>query len=693
MIRIRVPLLLFALVSSAAAASDFSNAMTKQGFALFTHAAGMPPQATVDGATCDTFALPPEGPSFTLDVAVDGTVTLPANSLPMPPGDAMGWRVSLQFTAEGMEKPKRTGYEFVAKETLATAHSFRPPGQASTTAQVHTRAAMPVRQTRSFGLGVLPAAAHFHTDYALLNDWRADNTSGARFTVSLSIDNAAPQILHEDTIIMGTQVQSVPPWRTINLDLSRYAGQSVTLLLDTYDAVGAPIPNMAFPLWGDPILYTTTPPTTPAGPSVLLVSLDTVRADRLGCYGYPRGTTPMLDALAREAFLFENALTPAPMTTPAHASVFLGVSPYRHRAGVFSEGFRLSDHWPPLAQLLGARGYRCAAFTEGIAVAGSIGFSRGFQAYSDGASPHSHDRELIRMTFADATAWLQQFGHLPSLLFAHTYHAHDPYTAPDVLLDRFTDPAYMGRLMSNPKDAKTLEEKRSASDCYDAGLAHTDAKFGEFIQGLKDSGQLDHRWLIVFSDHGEEFWEHGSAGHARALYRESVHVPLLIRPPGGLPGGQRVADPVLITDLFATILTLTRTPLPSDRDSRDLLALARGNIRARDSLHGFYRGYEFPKFAQEETKEWETFSLRTPAFTYVTTAPKPGDPPIEELFAPNDLKEKDNLAPSRADLLDAARQFLKDHRNAEDQQRRDNATPTPALKPNELDALQGLGYF
>lgn len=681
------------LCAGTASATDWAATLQRQGFVLLTHDNAEPPQAVVQGATRDVFALPPDGLTFSRPTTGESTVVLPGGSLPPAPAPALGWRVSMQFAAEDPDRPKRMGFGYIPNDAVGTAHTFAPPGKPSPTANLHTRAVMPVASVRSFDLGVLPPGAKFHTGYALLDDWRMEATHGAVFRVRATVDAAPPVVLHEVTLDMAGQLATDPPWRRMDLDLGALAGKTVILHLETEDAPGVPTPNLAVPLWGDPVVYTNL--RRDAAPhGILLISLDTVRADRLGCYGYPRGTSPHLDALAAESYLFENALTPAPMTTPAHASALTGVSPYLHRAGVFAEGFRLSPHWAPVSTLLTEAGYRTAAFTEGIALGGSIGFSRGFQQYSDGASPLSHDRDLIRMTFRDARSWLDQFGHLPSLLFVHTYHAHDPYTAPDAILNRFTDPAYTGRAMVHAKDAKTPEERQNASDCYDAGLAYTDEQFGAFVQGLRDAGLLENRWLIVFSDHGEEFWEHGGVAHARALYRESVHVPLIVRPPGGLATGQRVSTPVLITDIFATAMAIAGVPMPTDRDSVDLVALARAAQGGREALGGFFRGYEFPKFGQTESKEWETFSLRTPAFTYITTAPKVGQPPTEELFAPEDIKERDNLAPQRPDLLEAARKALEALRARDDAQR-----PAPGAKPNrglnetEVDALQGLGYF
>lgn len=680
---------LLALFAAVVPATEISARLAQRGFVRLTDTGGAPPpQATVGGTTRDTFRLPMDGPSLVLDASPDGTVTLPQEAIPAPPSASLGWRVQTQFEVDGPQERKRTGYDLISPGEHIFPKQLQPPGKHSSRVRVTLREAVSARQEHRIKLTSLPPGARLSVACALLDDWRVEGDCGAWFSIYAVCDGNPPLLLHREEITVRGQTNARTPWREIDLSLDQFAGKDLTLLLETQDAPTTCVPNLAPPLWGDPVIYLPAPPAAPPGASVVLVSLDTVRADRLGCYGYPRPTSPRLDALAAESYLFENCLTPAPMTTPAHASALIGVSPYLHRAGVFAEGFRLTPQWPSLAELLSARGYRTAAFTEGVALAGSIGFSRGFHSYSDGPSPESHKRDIIGTTFASAAGWLGRFGHLPSLLFVHTYHAHDPYTAPAEVLAKFTDPAYTGKPCPDPKLAKTPEEKRNASDHYDAGIAHTDSEFGKFLDTLAAQGQLDDRWLIVFSDHGEEFWEHGGTGHARALYRESVHVPLIVRPPGGLAGGQCVAAPVLLTDIFATVLARTATPLPAGRDSLDVLSVGEG----RPLRMGFYRGYEFPKDQQTQTKEWETFSLRTPAYTFITTANPPNAAPTEEIFAVEDTAEAKDLTKERSADLGAARTALQESRAQEDQARPAKPDAAP-LSTNELEALQGLGYF
>jgi len=689
---VSVWLLLSFIGVEAVLAETLAARLTRQGFVLLGHPQGSAaPRATVGDTRRDVLQAPVAGPSFTLPVSADGTVQLPAGSLPAPPDGALGWRLAVRYTSGLHENAKRTRYTFVPASAHGAAQTLQPMGRRAASALVQSRLALPVQQRHTHAVGVLPPAARLHVAHALLNDWRVEGGAGARFVVSLAVDGGAPVILHDETSTAREQDERARSWREIDLDLADYAGQDATIFFETHNAPGAPTPNLAFPVWGDPVLYTAAPPMETPRPGIVLVSLDTLRADRLGCYGYARPTTPNLDALAAESYLFENALTRAPMTTPAHASAFTGVSPYVHRAGVFSEGFRLKQQWPMVAQLLTAQGYRTGAFTEGIALASSLGFSRGFQSYSDGPSPDRHKRDIIATTFSDAASWMERYHRVASLLFVHTYHAHDPYTAPADVVAKFVDPAYTGRPIVSPEQAVTPEERRNASDHYDAGIAHTDAAFGRFLDELRARGQYDNRWIIVFSDHGEEFWEHGGVAHARSLNRESVHVPLLIRPPGGVPSGKRISDTVLLTDLFATLLTIAGVAAPSAVDSQDLLAVAGGALAPREELHGFYRGYEFPKADGTPQREWETFSVRTRAYSYIRTSEPPTAPPREEIYEALDVAERNDLAATASALIEAARAALQRYQQAHTQV--GAAAGAPGLAPEEVDALQGLGYF
>lgn len=682
------------------AETTIADTLAQQGFVpLATRIHAVPPQVSLGGATRDVFLRPADGPTFTLPVSADGMVTLPPNALPKPRPGALGWRVSSQFIADDPDAKKRVAYDAILTAELAAARLLAPPGQNTDSAKVQSREALPANYDFTFNVGVLPPGARLSLNFAVLDDWRLPADAGAVFSVAALVPGEAPAQLYQNDADVGSQ-NAGPPWNAADLDLGPFAGKDVTLLFRTRDLPGAPTPNLAFPVWGDVTLYTTARPAQPAGPGILLISLDTLRADRLGCYGYPRPTSPNIDAFAAESALFELALSPAPMTTPAHASMFLGLSPYVHRAGIYTEGFRLQRHWPMLAELLATHGYRTHAQTEGVAVAGHWGFSPGFQTYSDGPSPLGHVRMIVPETFAAAADWLDRNGHLPYFFFLHTYQLHDPYDSPAEFIKQFVDPAYTGKPMNIPGNAVTPEERADASNRYDAGIAYTDATLGELFARLRAQGRFDDSWIIITSDHGEELWEHGNWGHARTLYNESIHVPLIVRPPGGLSAPRRIATPVLTTELFATILSAANAPLPPDRDSINLLPLITSDVNdyPRTEVDGFYRGYEEPKRPGDPPNEWEVNGLRTQEHTYIATTPAPPfgpeARPLEGLFSnAKDPAQRENLAPGNVESTAKAREALRALREKESAMKK--AEPPAGGPAHEIDreALKGLGYF
>jgi arylsulfatase len=298
-------------------------------------------------------------------------------------------------------------------------------------------------------------------------------------------------------------------------------------------------------------------------PSVILVSLDTLRADHLSAYGYPRETSPALDRLAAEGILFENAVAPAPNTPPSHMSIFTSLYPTVH--GFTGEGDRLAGWRLTLAEYLREAGYRTAATTDGGYMRGWFGFGQGFERYEDSLKGIAASRDLV-------LEWLD--GPLagdPTFLFIHCYDVHSPYDAPPPYGTMFTDPDYDGgfypgsrqleairrRLAEDPTATHGLTEADVAHmiDRYDGGIRYVDAIIGELVAALEVRGLLETTWLVVTSDHGEEFTEHGSVLH-ETLYRTVTHVPLIVRPPGGREAPLRVPHVVELTDLMPTILEI-----------------------------------------------------------------------------------------------------------------------------------------
>jgi arylsulfatase A-like enzyme len=310
-------------------------------------------------------------------------------------------------------------------------------------------------------------------------------------------------------------------------------------------------------------------------PSVIIVSIDTLRADRMGVLGATPSRTPLLDDLAGEGTLFTQAQAAAPWTLPSHASLFTSLLPFDHH--VRWSWMRIAPDHALLAEHFRAAGYRTAAFTGGGYVAGHFGFDQGFQIYED----HDEIEEGGPETIADnALRWVRQTGGQPYFLFVHTYEPHSPFLHPDPGSPA-TDP---GRLAAgvtfqevdaihSGEMVLTEDERRHVINLYNGDVAHADRVVGGFLQTLRAEGRLDDTILVVLSDHGEDLWDHSdvrSPGHGHNLYQELMHVPLMVRAPGRVPGGHRLQTPVSLLDVAPTLLALAGLPPDPHHRGRSL---------------------------------------------------------------------------------------------------------------------------
>jgi arylsulfatase A-like enzyme len=273
--------------------------------------------------------------------------------------------------------------------------------------------------------------------------------------------------------------------------------------------------------------------------NVVIVTLDTTRADYLAAYGSSRAGTPALDRLAREGIVFERAITVAPLTLTAHTSLMTGLLPPRH--GVRDNASPpLSPEHGTLAQLLHARGMRTGAFVGAAVLAADRGLSSGFDTYTDGLSPGRCPTREVRRSGAhvvdDALDWLEQQTTAPFFAWIHLYDAHAPY--------RLEEPY------------RTLY----AEDPYAGEIAFADAQIERVIETLERRKVLDTTAIVVAADHGESLGEHGEVGHGLHLYETVLQVPLVIRVPGLAP--RRVSPVVSLVDVMPTILDLVHANAP-----------------------------------------------------------------------------------------------------------------------------------
>jgi arylsulfatase A-like enzyme len=317
-------------------------------------------------------------------------------------------------------------------------------------------------------------------------------------------------------------------------------------------------------------------------PAVVLISLDTLRADRLGVLGYPRALTPDLDRLAREGAVFAQATAAAPWTKPSHASIFLSRLPFDH--GARWNRTRIPSDRVMLAERFRNAGYRTAAFTGGASVHGEAGFDQGFEIYEN----HNEIEEGgAENHLSHATRWACGVGGTPFFLFVHTYEAHSPFVHAD-----FADPSTAGRLPSEfsiheldeirgGRLVLTAQEQRYVSDLYDGDVAHTDALVGRLLAGLERCGVLAGAVVVVLSDHGEDLWDHvatRSPDHGHSLYEELLHVPLIYWAPGSIPPGQLIRTPVSLLSVAPTLLSLAGLPADPSHRGQDLApSLRRGS--------------------------------------------------------------------------------------------------------------------
>jgi arylsulfatase A-like enzyme/predicted Zn-dependent protease len=288
---------------------------------------------------------------------------------------------------------------------------------------------------------------------------------------------------------------------------------------------------------------------------VLLITVDTARADKFSYAGPSSVPTPNIDALAAEGTAFLQAVSPAPITLVAHASLLTGRLPIDH--GVRNNGtYRLGPEAVSLAELLQERGYRTAAFVGAAVLDSRYGLDQGFDHYDDDVYENKHHPERRgEIVVARALGWLRQAGDERTFLWVHLFDPHSPYEPPQP------------------------ERARHPNVPYDGEIAYVDRVVGDLLQGYRELGRFDRALIVFTSDHGESLGEHGEESHGVFVYDATVRVPLVIRSPG-LGAGHRVEAQVQLVDVLPTVAELARIPAPERLRGRSLVPLARGRKAA-----------------------------------------------------------------------------------------------------------------
>jgi len=393
---------------------------------------------------------------------------------------------------------------------------------------------------------------------------------------------------------------------------------------------------------------------------VILITIDTVRADRLGCYGAKNVQTPTLDALGNDGAVFERAISQVPLTWPSHAAILTGLYPFQNGVQDFT-GQPLESRFRSVAQAFKQQGYATGAVVSSFVLDRSWGLARGFDFYDDAFSAEEflhQDLGLVDRRAGEsvtrALAWLNKNPHRPFFFWLHLYDPHSPYDPPEPFRSQYKN------------------------HLYDGEIAYADHELGRFIAWLKQS-QLYNQSLIVFlSDHGESLAEHGENEHGFFVYNSTIHIPLIVKPPAGsgIRTG-RISRPVETVAVAPTLVSVAgfHDAIEKQFASQGLF----GTVAQRPEESYSETFYPFSSFG------WSPLhALETNRYHYI-------DAPERELYdVIADPQEKKNLAPEQTAIV----AVLKDKLRTRLQDR--PFTPTnkasSELSPDALEKLRALGY-
>ncbi|MDX1644346.1 MAG: sulfatase-like hydrolase/transferase [Thermoanaerobaculia bacterium] len=397
------------------------------------------------------------------------------------------------------------------------------------------------------------------------------------------------------------------------------------------------------------------PPPEPV--PIVLVSIDTLRSDRLPAYGYDGVDTPAIDRLAADGIVYERAYAHAPVTLPSHVSLFSGTLPSRH--GVRDNpGYRVPRDLAWLPELLRRHGYATGGSVSAAVLAAETGMDRGFDFYDDGSQATPSDVEPDEsqtpsesyrpggVTVERALTWLDRVDQPLWFLFVHLYEPHRPYDPPEPFASRY-------------------------ASAYDGEIAAADAAVGSLLEGLEARGLYDGSLVVLTSDHGEGLGEHGERDHGVFVYRESLQVPLIVKLPRSRRAGRRVERPVQLVDVVPTILRRIGAPLDADSTGpgTSLLADDAGDrlIYAESYLPRLYYGAS------------ELHTLIGKRLQYIDSP----NPELYDLVA--DPAGTENLIDQDPEIVDLYRQRIA--------QLTSELEPPQPIDPATRERLAALGYL
>lgn len=498
-------------------------------------------------------------------------------------------------------------------------------------------------------------------------------------------------------------------WLDVEVPLDRFAGRRVSFVFEARcPGTEGGKPSPLAPVWGDARILGPGPVVPPR--NIVVVSLDTMRADILGAFGSPWPTSPNIDRIALDGTAFERISTTYPSTLVSHLSLFSGLWPSEFMAPGEDYPMRgLPAGATTLPELLAGDGWTTAAFTEDGFLVADLGFQRGFDAYTEfvgpagdapGAGAPSRSsrgwtdafRNMAggdgERTFAEARRWIRDHRRDAFFLFVHTYEVHSPYTPPPEF-DIFSPPT------STPgvPHADALAAGTRNKFLYAGEVLLADTLVAELVAELAETGLLDSTILVLVADHGEGFGEHGLTGHGNSLHEELLHVPLVIRAPDLVAAGARDTTPGSIIDIAPTILALVGRPRFPGHSGQPLGARDEG---AGDrAIYAELRGDAFPFEKDGPGKRRVEVAVRRGDRKWILRDDEPGRDAVFDLAA-----DPGEAAPGTAPAdLAAGRAAALSYRSAAARRRagfgiEGGAPAAPlAVEPSVEEKLRHLGYL
>jgi arylsulfatase A-like enzyme len=495
---------------------------------------------------------------------------------------------------------------------------------------------------------------------------------------------------NEDPIFSGTlQRHQSNQWMARSVDLSPWSGQRVALTFETKTRTAESVQQPILAAWGDPVLAGSPAKLGElAKPNLILISIDCLRSDHLGTYGYERNTSPNLDRFAEDGVVFETAVSTSSWTLPTHMSMMTGLMPSFHRATKWE---KLDRSVPYLPEILADHGYQATGVASWVYVSQVYGFERGFDVYRVLEDPTARD------VIDAAIEQLRVKKGQNHFLFMHLLDPHWPYLPPNDFLERFgprpRDISDLQDLILHAEPPPSETERDEIIRLYDGEIAFTDQELGRFFEELKALGLYDHSLVIVTADHGEAFYEHGHWQHSQTLYEEIIRIPMIVKWPGDSLKG-RIRAQVSQVDVFPSVLQAAGIEPPATEfvSLRELVDAERRVSEERVVMS------EVTWRSPNETSMKVSFRTERMKFLATLAGPVGDDLGVsetrqEELYdLVADPDERTNLAAERSEELASFQGRLRSFIDGARAQRSTRPGQQIELDEELLERLRALGY-